>query len=97
MTRTLRAHRFKALGAFAEGVPTVLRFSRARASLVADGASPEALAELDRDKATAGSRCDTHGELEDPIVGLLGGRVAFVCPWCSGPTILAAWEAEGRS
>lgn len=84
------------LGLFAgRGVPTTLRYSSALRELRKQGAE-SAAKELERDKLAAGSSCPTHGELADPIVGILGNRVAFCCPWCSGADVLAAWEAEGE-
>jgi hypothetical protein len=56
--------------------------------------SYESIKKLHRE---VGDNCEVHGPLEDPIVGLVGEQVAFVCPWCSAPAMLAAWEAEGES
>lgn len=39
--------------------------------------------------------CPTHGYLHDPIVAIVGTSVASICPWCSDPEVLAAWEREG--
>lgn len=76
-----------------------LRFSTYVRELRKTGATEEALAEFESDKAKYGSDCPTHGTIEDPIIALAGEgaetRVAFACPWCSGPEILAAWEKEG--
>lgn len=84
------------LGLFAGGgVPGLLRYSSALRELRKQGAEAAAQ-ELERAKAAAGSSCPHHGELKDPIIGILDNRVAFVCPWCSGDAILAAWEAEGN-
>lgn len=41
-------------------------------------------------------RCEVHGELKDPIIGHVGSRLAVICPWCSSPAVLKAYEAEGR-
>ena len=80
-------------------VPSSLRFSTYLRELRKQGAPADALAEFESDKATYGSTCPTHGHIEDPIIGLAGegaaARVAFACPWCSGPATLAAWEKEG--
>lgn len=40
--------------------------------------------------------CAVHGRLDDPILYMHLGRTEFACPWCSGPGVFAAWEAEGR-
>jgi hypothetical protein len=83
-------------GLFAgSGVPGTLRYSSALRELRKQGAEDTAK-ELERVKTVAGSSCPTHGELADPIIGILDNRVAFICPWCSGAAILAAWEAEGN-
>lgn len=47
--------------------------------------------------AQTAQKCPTHGPITDPIVGMLDGSLAFACPWCSGPAMLAAWQAEGPS
>jgi hypothetical protein len=52
-------------------------------------------AELERLRVEVGSRCERHGALADPIVFTAGEQVAFCCPWCSDPAVLAAWEREG--
>lgn len=76
-----------------------LRFSTYLRALRKQGTPEEAVAEFERDKAKYGSECPTHGAIEDPVIGLVGSgadaRVAFACPWCSGPEILKAWEQEG--
>lgn len=87
-------------GLFPAGIPGrdqpgKLRFSSAVSALRNQGAL-DTLAELERLRELHGKRCPTHGELKDPILAILGEQVAFICPWCSGPEILAAWEAEGR-
>ena len=46
--------------------------------------------------AKVGKSCPVHGELHDPILGLLDGDLAFICPDCSAPEIKARWEQEGR-
>lgn len=43
------------------------------------------------------TKCETHGEIKDPVIGLLNNQVAFFCPWCSGSDVLARWEAEGNA
>ncbi len=87
-------------GVFArrEGITSV-RYSTYLRELRKQGTPADALAEFERDKAQFGSSCPEHGELADPIIGLVGegkdARVAFACPWCSGSETLAAWEKEG--
>jgi hypothetical protein len=82
------------LGLF-DGEPEALRWSTFRRRLHDQGAD-DTIAKIEADRLVAGSTCPTHGSLEDPIMGILDGRVAFVCPWCSGPEIQAAYEAEGK-
>lgn len=69
---------------------TLLRDLRAEGN----GKAADAIANL---YADLGSKCPTHGDLEDPLVFLAGdGRVAFVCPFCSGEEHQAAWVADGK-
>ena len=78
-----------------EGPPGNLRLSHALKSLREQGNGAMA-DELAQDAAKAAPYCPTcERKLEDPVVGILGQRVAFACPHCSGSAILAAWEAEG--
>ncbi len=97
MARNPKAHRFGAVarGLANVGLPGRLRFSRI-AGLLPAGAR----AEFERERAKA-AHCPAHGELADPAVFLIGEgaaqRVAFACPWCSGPELLAEWEREGAS
>lgn len=87
----------RAYGVF-DGVetPETVRFSTVVRALRRQG--NEAIAQkLEAEQKAVGSRCDTHGELADPVIGLLGDRVAFGCPWCSGSAVLAAWEREGMA
>jgi hypothetical protein len=76
------------------GLPQSVRFSTAMTALRRAG-SDNAVAELERDRRECGSSCPQHGELKDPAIAILNGRVAFICPWCSGGELLAAWEKEG--
>jgi hypothetical protein len=92
------AHRFNETvhAVFADGeAPPRLRYSRMVGLL-----TPELRAEAERERAIA-ARCPKHGELKDPAIALVGEgegqRVAYICPWCSGPEILAQWEQEGAS
>lgn len=97
MAANKKAHRFGSIfrGAGSLGEPGRLRFSR-----IAGLLPPDARAEFERERAIA-SHCPEHGELVDPAILLCGEgadqRVAFVCPWCSGPEILSQWEKEGAS
>lgn len=72
-----------------------LRYSRLCGSL-----SPELRVEFEAERAKA-ARCNTHGELTDPAVIIIGkdaeARIAFVCPWCSGDELRERWEREGAS
>jgi hypothetical protein len=91
------AHRFgeTVQAVFADGRPELLRYSRMIGKL-----APAVRAEAERERLIA-ARCETHGLLEDPAIALIGEgagkRVAYICPWCSGPDILAQWEREGAS
>lgn len=80
-------------------LPARLRFSRCVADLQAR--APELVPGLVQLQAEVGSRCPEHGELKDPIVGIVSGarwpeddRIAFICPWCSAPEVREAWERE---
>lgn len=77
------------------GGGTILRYSSAlRALRRMPNADGRAIKDFMRDKEIV-ARCDVHGPIADPIVGICQGRVAFACPWCSGPELLAAWKKEG--
>lgn len=79
-----------------EAVP-IVRYSNALRNLRRH-ATPDRVAAFEADYEKFGSQCGTHGRIPDPIVGILvttdGARVAFACPHCSGPEVLAAWENE---
>lgn len=81
------------------GPHSPLRVSTAVRRLRAQG-GPDANAAADKVeelKKSVGSHCVLHGALEDPILIAAGmGSVGFGCPWCSGPSILKAWEDEGK-
>lgn len=91
------AHRF---GVIARGVADLGQEGRLRYSRLAGLLPPEARAEFERERALA-AHCPEHGEIRDPAIFLAGEgaekRVAFICPWCSGPELLAQWEKEGAS
>lgn len=77
------------------GMPETVRFSTAVRGLRRQGFEESAL-KLEELKRLHGSSCAVHGTLEDPIIGTVPhDQVAFGCPWCSGPDMLAAWEKEG--
>ncbi len=80
-------------------MPEHVRYSTTLRALRRTGFDEAKIAEFENDKATQGSTCPVHGELDDPVLGILGSgkeaRVAFACPWCSGEAILALWEREG--
>lgn len=96
MAANKTAHQFEeqVQGTFA-AVPGLIRYSRILALL-----PMAARAEAERERLAA-ARCETHGQLEDPAIGLIGKgadqRVAYICPWCSAPAVLAQWEKEGAS
>jgi hypothetical protein len=97
MAARKEAHRFPELahGRFVDGPPGLIRYSRILGML-----TPEVRAEAERERETA-ARCATHGKLADPAIAIIGEgadrRVAYICPWCSAPDILAQWEKEGAS
>jgi hypothetical protein len=80
-----------------DGMPEVVRYSTVLRRLREAG-DATAIA-LERLKAQVGTRCPTHGALEDPIVAIVDAgpraQVAFGCPWCSGDQIRELWEREG--
>ena len=82
-------------GHFIEGMPDLLRYSSLLWRLRQGGCPQDQYDDFVALKARIGSLCAVHGELQDPIIGRVGNEVAFVCPWCSSPEILAAWEREG--
>lgn len=80
-------------------IPARLRFSSVLADL--RERAPELVPGLIEAQIRIGSRCPEHGELKDPIVGIVSGarwpeddRIAFICPWCSSPEVREAWERE---
>ena len=97
---TRRGRRFKKVAhGFFDGLPPLVRYSTAVTALRRRGTPEEHMQEFENDRKLYGSQCPEHGELADPVIGFVdsaeGKRVAFACPWCSGSTILAAWEKEG--
>jgi hypothetical protein len=76
-------------------MPPILRFSRMVAALK-EGGTEEEIAVIKR-LVEENRECPKHGYLEDPIVGLAGEKAAVICPHCSSPEILAAWEKEGAA
>lgn len=82
-------------GTFAGGeVPSLTRFSVAVRALRRMGNDAGA-DELEQDKLVA-AHCTVHGAIDDPVIGLLGGQVAFACPWCSGDAVREQWQREGE-
>lgn len=85
----------KPLHAVLSGMPESFRFSTLRNALRRAGAR-DAVAEFEKDQRECGSRCPVHGELSDPAIAIMPNQqIAFICPWCSDPQILAAWKKEG--
>jgi hypothetical protein len=81
---------------FFDGSPGVLRMSTALRRAREQNMPPE-VAETVQRIYREHDTCPTHGKLEDPIVGTVApDQIAIVCPWCSDPQVLAAWEAEGK-
>ena len=76
-------------------LPGVVRFSTAVRRLRENGTPQEHLDDFERERAIA-AHCPTHGALADPVIGIAGDRVAFICPWCSDDAIREAWEQEGK-
>jgi hypothetical protein len=57
----------------------------------------ELIEKLDAVIKSIGRTCLEHGLLADPALGVLdfaGSRLVVACPWCSGPDVLARWEAQ---
>lgn len=87
---------FPKAGFFLGGMPDRLRYSSLLSLLRASTCPIDQIDDFIALKARVGSLCVVHGELKDPAIGRVGDQVAFICPWCSGPEILAAWQAEGE-
>lgn len=83
--------------AFLGGLPCCLRFSTMCKRMAAAGADQPTLDKLEAMREKAGSSCPIHGELADPIVGMLHSELAFICPDCSDPKVKAQWVAEGEA
>lgn len=65
------------------------------ARLLRDAGCGASADELERDAKAAAPWCQQcQRATPDPVVALLGDRVAFACPHCSSPEILAKWESE---
>lgn len=101
--RKLPAQHFREggkLGLFT-GTPGIVRMSTAARMLREIGRHGDA-SEIEREARIAAPWCPQCGrKLEDPVVGMLntpdGPRMVYACPHCSGPDILAQWEAEGST
>ena len=78
-----------------DGEPEILRKSSVLRRCVDMGIPSVVADEIERVHAEHPA-CPHHGKLDDPILGITDSAIAIICPWCSGPTILEAWEAEGR-
>jgi hypothetical protein len=77
-------------------MPETLRYSTLLQMLRKHGCPQDQYDDFVALKARVGSHCAVHGELKDPVIAHAGGdQVAFICPHCSSPKILAAWEKEG--
>lgn len=76
------------------GEPGVLRMSTVLRRCREQNMSAEVASEVQR-VAALYPECPTHGPLADPIIGRTDSQIAIICPWCSDPEVLAAWEAEG--
>ena len=83
-------------GTFAT-VPDVLRLSTTLKRLRSQADGEAAAVEIEALYERVGNLCTIHGRLDDPIIGILEGQVAFCCPDCSAPEMKAAWEKEGRN
>jgi hypothetical protein len=78
-------------------MPGILRLSSALRRLRAQGHN-EAARRVEASYLEVGQHCDVHGKLDDPILTIARpDKVAFGCPWCSDPEVLAQWEREGRA
>ena len=96
MSDGIKFDRVKA-GTISGTTPAAVRYSTAVRRARANGMSEENLAALEADRKQFGASCPVHGELADPVIGIVeGSMVAFACPHCSGPEVLKAWEDEGK-
>lgn len=82
----------KLVGAFVDDAPGMLRSSNAITRLRQTNPDAADLIELMREKV--GRNCPHHGRLEDPIITILNGEVAFGCPDCSSEAVRQAWADE---
>lgn len=81
-------------GEIVGGGPGPVRMSTA-ARLLREGGLDDAAAELERDAKVAAPWCQKcERKIDDPVIGIVGDRVAFACAHCSAPKVLAQWEAE---
>ena len=70
-----------------------IRYTNVIHSLRRDGDN-DAADVVERARATF-PPCETHGEIDDPLVVLnQHGNLFFGCPFCSGSSVLARWRAE---
>jgi Zn ribbon nucleic-acid-binding protein len=65
------------------------------ARLLREAGASASAEELERDAKIAAPWCpQCERAVPDPVVAILGDRVAFACPHCSSPEVLAKWKAE---
>jgi hypothetical protein len=55
---------------------------------------PEAAEVIELLRSEVGKTCPVHGDLEDPIIAVVRGEVAFGCPDCSGEELRQRWLDE---
>ena len=98
MGKKNKPHRFERLKvATMSGAPAVVRMSTILRKLREEGHDTEAAAVEDAAKAVLAGGCPNCGRaIDDPVVGVVPGDVAFACPWCSSPEVLAIWQREGE-
>ncbi len=74
-----------------------VRMSTAARLLRAGGHEVQA-AELEAEAKIAAPWCQQcERAIPDPVIGICGDRVAYACPHCSSPEVLARWKTEGGS
>lgn len=73
----------------------IIRFSTMLRVLNRDG-EKDLARKLEVERQAIGA-CAIHGELTDPVIGILDDRIVYACPWCSGEAVRDTWEREGTA
>lgn len=77
------------------GKAGVVRFSTIVSNAARGPNGPAIAAALDNSLRVTKPTCPTHGELKDPVLGIVENEPKFACPWCIGGEVLEAWKREG--